>query len=179
MRMLMTPIALVLASGLAACDKKEESPAAAEGAAADKPAEGAAKAETPAADAGPKELKLSNGLTVMAPADAKESAMGKILTVTAMNYKCTAMINERTDMAPSFENEIKNIEKGHKGGPLKELKRQEKTSDDEFAIEWTTEKGKFGYASQKKVGDKVWACGRVSNDEAGHNCVVQICDSMK
>ena len=39
---------------------------------------------------------------------------------------------------PSFDNQLKNVEKGHKGGPLQELKRKDKKDDDNWVIEWTT-----------------------------------------
>ena len=143
----------------------------------DKPGAPAA-GDKPAADAGPKELKLSNGITVTAPGDAKESTMGGSITVMALNGKCQAMLFEKSDMSPSFENNIANIERGNKGGPLKEMKRKEQKGPDDFVIEWTTDK-KFGYASRKTVQGKVWSCDRVSSDADGHACVVKICESMK
>ncbi len=177
MRAFLFATSLVLGTGFIACDKKSEAPAATSS--DEKPSEAPAQAEPSAADTAPKELKLGNGLTVLAPADAKEGKMGANLTVSAMGGKCTAMIAEKSDMSPSFESELGSIEKGLKGGAVKEMKKKDKTGDNDFVIEWTTEKGKFGYSTRRTIGDKAWNCNRVSNDEAGHNCVVQICDSLK
>jgi hypothetical protein len=157
---------LVVCCGVAACGGKG--------------GEAAGGGKEPAAaapSAGPKELKLSNGLTVTAPGDAKETDMGGI-AVSALNGKCMAMINEKSDMSPSFENELQNIEKGNKGGALKEMKRKDQKGPDDFAIEWTTDK-KFGYSSRRTIGGKAYSCFRVSADPDGHACVVAICESMK
>lgn len=176
MRRILMMFAVTLGVSAGACGGKTE-PAAGGGgeapAAADKPA-----ADKPAAAAGPKELKLSNGITVTAPGDAKESAMGQSITVSALGGKCQAMIGEKSDMSPSFDNHIQNIERGNKGGPLKEMKRKEQKGPDDFIIEWTTDK-RFGYASRKTVQGKVLYCDRVSADADGHACVVSICESMK
>lgn len=139
---------------------------------------GGAAPSAPAEATGPHELKLSNGITVTVPGDGKESAMGKLLTVGAHNGKCQAMINEANDMSPSFENELQNIDAGHKGGPLKEYKRKDKTGPNDFVIEWTTDK-KFGFSMRKTINGKVWSCYRVSQDAESQACVVAICESMK
>lgn len=157
------------------CGGKGEPGAAGSGAA---PGGGGGAASAPAEAAGPHELKLSNGITVTVPGDGKESKMGKLLTVGAHNGKCQAMIDEVSDMSPSFENELQNIDAGHKGGPLKEYKRKDKTGPSDFVIEWTTDK-KFGLSLRKTLNGKGWSCSRVSADAESHACVVAICESMK
>jgi len=143
-------------------------------------AAGAPAGGTPAAapSEGSKELKLSNGLTVTAPGDAKESAMGAAIAVSALGGRCMAMIGEKTDVSPSLENLLKNIEAGHKGGALKEVTRKEQKGPDDFIVEWTTDK-KFGYASRRTVGGKNYFCDRVSANAEAHACVVAICESLK
>jgi len=81
-------------------------------------------------------------------------------------------------MSPSYENSLQNIEAGNRGGKLAELVRSDETDDDNWALEWTTETGAFGFASREVVGEKVVTCGRVSRDEAGHACVVRICEGL-
>lgn len=95
-----------------------------------------------------------------------------------MSYKCQAMIFEKNDMSPSYDNEFKNA-KGPSAGGFKEMIQNEKTDDDNFMIEWTTNSGSFGFKSRKTVGDKVFSCSRVSRDEEGHKCVMKICASLK
>ncbi|MFO0744425.1 MAG: hypothetical protein U1F43_01980 [Myxococcota bacterium] len=159
-------------AGIGACGGKSDAGPGRAGAAA------GAGGESASASAEPKSLTLSNGLTVTAPGDAKESAMGKMLSVVALGGKCQAMIGEVSDMSPSFENQLHNIEAGNMGGPLKEMKRKESKGPDDFVIEWTTEK-KLGYASRRTAQGKKWYCDRVSSDPAGHACVVAICESIK
>lgn len=156
---------------LVACGGKGDAPSS--------PSESAAapSAATPAA--GPaatwQKMTLTElGVSVMAPGDAKPSALGG---VSALGGKCNVMINKVSQMSPSFENEVGNIEKGHKGGPLKAFAKKDKKDDDNWAIEWTTDK-RFGYSSRQKVGDTAYSCGRVSADADGHACVMKVCESL-
>jgi hypothetical protein len=144
----------------------------------------APKAGAPAGDKAPAAKSASEwadielpdlGLIANAPGDAKVSKMGGL---TAMNYACQAMINEKGDMSPSYDNQLGNVEKGNAGGPVKEMKRKEKTDDDNWVIEYSTDK-KWGYFSSRKIGDKVYSCSRVSSKEEGHACVVKVCESLK
>ncbi len=164
---LMTLAIATFCLTLAACGGKEAPAPAAGGE--------AAKAE-PAKKAGEwAEIKLDKlGLKAMAPGDAKLSALGG---VSAMGGKCTAMVNAVSNMSPSFENTVKNVEKGHKGGPLKAFTNKVKTDDSNWVVDWTTDK-KWGYASRKMIGDKAFSCGRVSASADAHACAVKVCESL-
>lgn len=115
------------------------------------------------------------GLVAHAPGDAKVDKMGGI---TGMKYKCTAMLSEKGDMTPPYDNVLKNIQGSNHGG-FDAMVKNEKTDDDNFAIEWTTKGGKFGFSSRRTIGDKVISCTRVSRDKDGHDCVVKVCESLK
>ena len=174
MHRIMWTLGIVGLLGGAACGGKG-APAAggAEGPAAAAP--GAEAAAAPGTAAEWKELKVDKvGVTVTAPGDATLSALGG---VSAMGGKCQADMNTG-GMKVTFENRIQNIEAGHIGGALKEFQRKDKTGDDDWVIEFTTEK-KFGYMSSRTVGGQAVSCGRVAASAEARECVKKICESMK
>lgn len=123
-----------------------------------------------------KDIELPElGLIANAPGDAKLSKLGGL---TAMGYDCQPMMNTVSDMSPSYENTKTNVDKGHQGGPLAAYAKDEKTDDKNWVLDWKTDK-KWGYASRRVIGDKEISCGRVSADEAGHKCVVKVCESLR
>ncbi len=123
-----------------------------------------------------KDIELPElGLIANAPGDSTLSKLGGI---SGLNYKCQAMIKEKGNMTPSYDSVLKNAQGSNAGG-FKEMIQNEKTDDDNFVIEWTTNGDKFGYASRRTIGEKIISCNRVSSDKDGHECVMKVCASLK
>lgn len=76
------------------------------------------------------------------------------------------------------DNDLKNAQ-GLSAGGFKEMVKNEKTDEDKFAIECTTNSGKFGFKSRKTVVGRVFSCSRVSSDNEGHECVMKVCASLR
>jgi hypothetical protein len=171
-------LALGLAVGCGNDDKKEGGDEAKTAPAGDDTKGGEAKPADKKGSADEwAEIELPDlGLVAMAPGDAKISKMGGI---SAMNYACQPGIHEKGDMSPSYDNQLKNVEKGNAGGKVANMVKNEKTDDDNWVIHYEIEGGKWGYFSSRKIGDKVYSCSRVSRKKEGHDCVVKVCESLK
>jgi len=150
--------ALVFVCGLGlvsavGCGKKEESGAES----SEKSESSADKGKAKAAKGDPNvwmDLELPKlGLIANVPGNAKVSAMGGISTA---DWSCGLSIYEKAASSPTYDNMVMNIEKGNKGGALKEMVKNEKTDEDNWMLQWTTEPGKFAFASNKKIGERVY-----------------------
>jgi hypothetical protein len=175
MKVLLCSLSLL---ALACGDKKEEKPGGeAKTEATDKGADKGSDKGADKADPGVwKDIELPElGLIANAPGDATLSRLGGI---SALNHKCTAMIKEKGNMTPPYDTVVKRAEGTNHGG-FKEMVQNEKTDDDNYVVEWTTNSGKFGFNSSRKLGDKVFTCNRISRDKDGHDCVVKVCASLK
>ncbi len=161
-----------VAGALVACGKKDDGGSgggASTG--ADKPASGDDKGGDPNAW---KDLSLDKlGLVAHVPGNAKVGAFGGI---SSADYKCRLDVFDKGD---TFDNWVANIEKGNKGGALKDMVKKDKTDDDNWVIQWTTDK-KFGYVASKKIGDKVYQCVNFQADSQEKiDCTIKMCDSLK
>ena len=117
------------------------------------------------------------GLVASAPGNAKVGAMGGIQTA---DWKCRLSVFEKSAGSTTYDNWLANIEKGNKGGKLKEMVKKEKTDDDTWVLQWTTETGKFGYASRRKIGAKAFDCVNFQADsQEKQDCAIKVCESLK
>jgi len=166
-----------VAGALVACGKKKDNGAGG-GGAGDKPAGDKPAGGDSDSDGDPKAWKDLErpklGLVAHVPGNAKVGAFGGI---SSADYKCRLDVFEKA--TTTFDNWVTNIEKGNKGGPLKDMVKKDKTDDDNWVIQWTTDK-KFGYVASKKIGDKVFQCVNfqaTSQDKI--DCTIKMCDSLK
>lgn len=122
-----------------------------------------------------KELTLADlGVKVTAPGDAKEAAMSGI---TARGGACDASIYAADPATTPFQNTVDNIERGNRGGPVKEMKRKDMKDERNWVIEFTTA-DLFQYESRRAIGTKTVACLAKSRTEAAHQCAVKVCESL-
>lgn len=153
---------------------------------ADKAPEAPAAAPPKAAEPAP--LKIEQyGVQIDAPAGAKaESGAGTSLMIMSPEGNCTIMLSKKDDMSffPSYDSTVGDIEKGLMG-KKKDMLINEKTDDDNWVIHYTKEsmmdpsKTQHGIDVRKKIGEDVYSCGRVVNDEADATCVLNACKSLK
>ncbi len=137
------------------------------------------KGDSPAAAPGDpnewKEFKLEKlGAKVTAPGDAKEGAMSGI---TAKSGACDADLYEADPKNTSFQNTVDNVERGNRGGPVKEMKRKTMTDERNWVIEFTTA-DLFWYESRRAIGTRTVACLVKARTEAAHQCAVKVCESL-
>lgn len=125
-----------------------------------------------------KDLEIPDlGLMISVPGNGKVSSTGSVSTA---DWKCSLSVFEKSSSSPTHENMVKNIEKGNKGGALKEMVKNEKTDEDNWSVHWTTETGKFGYAAHRKVGDKVVTCTEFqATEKEKYDCAVKVCESIR
>lgn len=178
----------IVALVAAACGKdKDKGGAADKGGTADK---GGAKDKGGAPPAAPAWLKVEKlGVQLEAPGDAKaEPGAGDSFMIQSNSASdCTVMLSKETpDMMDSYDKVSGQIKEAKMGnGKLKTMKKEEKSEDGSWKLEWEAEntmeptKTTYGVDYRVMIDGAAYSCTRRTQTAEGAACVAKACASVK